>query len=272
MFELSALLQAFILGVIQGITEFVPVSSSAHLVLLPYFGNFEYLGKTFDVALHGGTLLALFLAMPCEIKKVCHGLLDFLRGRPSEDPYARLGPYIIAASVPAAAAGFFLEYKAEAWFHSPLSIAVMLSLFGILLYLSDKAGSRLSLGKCRLKNIMAVGFAQVLALVPGVSRSGITMTASRLIGLPRGEAVRLSFLLGVPVIGGAFAVKLCKGFDLPDPHVLPLYIVGISASLVSGMLACRFMLEASERLTFKPFALYRVILGIAIACMFFWHA
>ena len=103
MFELSALLQAFILGVIQGITEFVPVSSSAHLVLLPYFGNFEYLGKTFDVALHGGTLLALFLAMSCEIKKACCGIWDFVRGRQSEDPYARLGPYIIAASVPAAA-------------------------------------------------------------------------------------------------------------------------------------------------------------------------
>ena len=148
----------------------------------------------------------------------------------------------------------------------------MLAVFGILLYFSDKAAPHLSLGKCRLKNIMAVGFAQVLALIPGVSRSGITMTASRLIGLPRGEAVRLSFLLGIPIICGAFAVKLCKGFDLPDPHILPLYIVGILASLVSGMLACRFMLEASDRLTFKPFAIYRVILGIAIVCMFFGHA
>lgn len=272
MFELSALLQAFILGVIQGITEFIPVSSSAHLVLLPYFGNFEYFGKTFDVALHGGTLLALFLTMSCEIKKVFSGLWAFLRGRKSEDTYARLGPYILAATVPAAVAGFFLEYKAEALFHNPLSIAVMLAVFGILLFFSDKAAPHLALGECRLKSIMAVGFAQVLALVPGVSRSGITMTASRLIGFSRGEAVRLSFLLGIPVIGGAFAVKLCKGFDLPDPQALPLYIAGILASLVSGMLACRFMLEASERLTFKPFAIYRVFLGIAIICMFFGRA
>jgi undecaprenyl-diphosphatase len=198
------ILQAVILGLAQGLGEFLPISSSAHLVLIPWLLRWTDPGLTFDVALHVGTLVAVVLYFWKDWwQLIIKGFTDVRSVK------GRLFWYLVVATVPGAIAGFLLEKKAETLFRSPLLIAIMLILMGIFLYWSDHRSSKnMEMNNITFRTSLLIGISQALAIIPGVSRSGITMSTGLLMGLTREGAARFSFLLSTPIIFGAAVVKL----------------------------------------------------------------
>ncbi|MFA6092927.1 MAG: undecaprenyl-diphosphate phosphatase [Elusimicrobiota bacterium] len=252
--------QAMVYGVLQGLTEFLPVSSSAHLSLLPWVLGWKDPGLAFDVALHAGTLAAVLLYFRKDWARLA---ADFLQGPFSDQ--ARSARLIILASVPAAAAGLFFEKQAETVFRSPWVSAAMLALFGLLLGWADRrACARRDLSALDWPRALAVGVAQALAIVPGVSRSGATITAGLFLGLSREDAARFSFLLSAPIILGACLRKLpLLARSIGEPAVL----CALAASALSGLLAIEWLLRLSRRIGYAPFAVYRILLAAVIAIL-----
>ena len=257
-------LQAALLGALQGFTEFLPISSSAHLYVVPTLLGWSYAGLAFDVALHWGTLLALLLAFGRDWFALARAAIagPLPERRIARATWAKL----VAASVPAAVAGLLLEEHAEVLLRSLPLQAAMLALFGFLLWWVDRSrpsapapSSPLELpglGICLL-----VGSAQALALVPGVSRSGVTITAGRAFGLGRVEAARLSFLLATPITFGAGLVELRHlSPDLP----LSTLGIGIATAALTGFLAIRGLLRWLNRAGFGVFFAYRALLALLI--------
>lgn len=243
--------QAALLGVVQGLTEFLPVSSSAHLRLIPELAGWPYLGKGFDVALHGGTLLALLAYFRSDFRR-------FLPGPEPDVAARRLLGQLCLASVPVALVGFFLEKLLESHFQDTLSIAFWLALVAIFMVLADRgprATQALSWRQCLL-----IGCAQVLALFPGASRSGTTLAAARLCGLDRAQAARFCFLLGFPVILGATLYKLLR----MEPMPLEVLLSGMSMAALSGFWAIHLCLRWLPRWGLWPFALYRLALALGL--------
>jgi undecaprenyl-diphosphatase len=197
-------LQAAILGLVQGLGEFLPISSSAHLVLIPWLFKWNDPGLTFDIALHIGTLIAVAIYFWKDwLRLVTKGLTDV---RSTE---GRLFWYLVAASIPGAIVGFLLEKKAETIFREPILIATMLILLGVLLYWADrKSAKNIEINRITFRTSFFIGLSQALAIIPRVSRSGITMTMGLLMGLTREGAAKFSFLLSAPIILGAALVKL----------------------------------------------------------------
>jgi undecaprenyl-diphosphatase len=252
-------LQAILLGLVQGLGEFLPISSSAHLVLVPWLFRWPDPGLTFDIALHIGTLVAVTIYFWRDwITLLIQGL-----GNPKSRE-GRLFWYLVAASIPGAAAGFFLETKAETVFREPLLIASMLILMGILLYWADRRGpKRTNEGNISLGASLLIGISQALAIIPGVSRAGVTMTAGLMTGLTREGAARFSFLLSTPIIFGAALVKL--------PHVIANpagitsdFIVGMLVSCITGIASIGFLLRYVLTKDFLPFVWYRFALGVVV--------
>ena len=205
--------QAVILGAVQGLTEFLPVSSSGHLILVPSILGWDIQDITFDAVLHLATLAAIFVGLWPEIHKIVHGLKT-----PKTDPWGRLGWMIVAATLPAIV-GFFFEDFIETALRQTWIVAVSLAFWGVLLILADrlmKKGGEAHVERTGLKRAMIVGCFQALALIPGTSRSGVTITAGLFAGLSRETATRFSFLLGIPAIaaGGALAVDRVEPFGL----------------------------------------------------------
>lgn len=258
--------QAVLLGLVQGLTEFLPVSSSAHLVLVPDLGGLPYFGKAFDVALHGGTLLALLLAMPDEARAMVRVLPGLLAERRLPgDPLERLALLALLGALPAAAVGLVLERRVEELFHALPLVAVMLAAFGLLMGLVDhRAGRHRELAQVGLREALLVGLAQALALVPGVSRSGATLTAARALGVGREDAARLSFLFALPVLGGATVLKALRGFELPGPELAGPLVAGVAAAAASGMLSLTLLRRLLRTGSLAPFAVYRVVVGLAL--------
>jgi undecaprenyl-diphosphatase len=257
-------LQAAVLGAIQGLTEFLPISSSAHLYVVPTLLGWPYAGVAFDVALHWGTLLALVAAFWRDWWNLGRAAVA---GTTEERTQARSTWLKLAiASVPAAIVGVLLEPHAESWLRSLPLQATMLAVFGLLLWWVDRArpsgpapSSLLALpswGICLL-----VGSAQALALVPGVSRSGVTITAGRAVALHRVEAARLSFLLATPITFGAGLLEL-RHVSPELPVSTLLLAVGVAA--VTGFVAIRGLLRWLARGGFGVFFAYRVLLAVAI--------
>lgn len=254
-------LQAATLGVIQGLTEFLPVSSSAHLYVIPELLGWSYGGLSFDVALHMGTLLALVGAFWRDWWALVRGVFD-------RDPGPRRAAWITwlklaAGSVPAVIAGLLLEKVASTHLRALPLQAVMLALFGLLLWWVDRqsptrAGTGFPPG---WGTTLAVGAAQAVALVPGVSRSGVTMTAGRAAGLSRVEAARFSFLLGTPITFGAGLLELRHMAEGPPPA---LVAIGIVTSAVVGFLAIRVLMRWLGRAGFGAFCVYRIAFAIVI--------
>jgi len=253
------ILQAVILGLAQGLGEFLPISSSAHLILVPWLFKWTDPGLTFDVALHIGTLVAVVTYFWKDWwQLIIKGFIDVRSVK------GRLFWYLVAASVPGAIGGFLLEKKAETIFRSPILIAMMLILMGIFLYWAD----RRSVKKIEINNItfgtsILIGISQALAIVPGVSRSGITMTTGLLMGVTREGAARFSFLLSTPIIFGAAMVKL--------PHVISNssvitvnFAIGMLVSCATGIISIGFLLRYVQTKDFLPFAWYRFILGALV--------
>jgi len=264
-------LEALLLGVVQGLTEFLPISSSGHLILVPWLQDYTFLqehpefNKTFDVALHAGTLIAAIAYFRVEVVVLIRGFIQAARQRAIETQEQRLSVAIAIGTVPAVIAGglgasFIDEHLGEPWM-----IALQLILFGFLLGVADKMPQRRNLEDTGLRDGWYVGLAQVLALAPGTSRSGITITAARWLGLDRDSAARFSFLLLIPAVAGATVYKAYESIHegLPDGVAGPM-IVGTIAAAVSGYLAIAWLLRLLRTTSYRPFVLYRYVVGIGI--------
>lgn len=261
-----SILDAVLLGLLQALGEFLPISSSAHLALLPYFRGQAYQGLAFDVLLHAATLLAVLLYFWTDWwMLIKHGLTN------PRKPEGRMLWYLAAATIPAGVAGFFLNDWAETTFRNPLLIAACLMFFAVLLWLADKQTSAekgdISIFTVPFTTVFLIGCAQALALLPGVSRSGITITAALFLGLSRQASARLSFLLSTPIIAGAAVLQLThlNWADINAPLVWGFISAFIGALFVIGGLM-RYIKTHS----FNVFVYYRLLLGTCIIAFYFW--
>ncbi|MBU6315757.1 MAG: undecaprenyl-diphosphate phosphatase [Acidobacteria bacterium] len=265
------IIHAIVLGLVQGLAEFLPISSSGHLLLVPWlFGWNDFaepsVEKAFDVALHLGTLVAVVAYFRRDlVVYVREGLrLVRHRGRPAS-PEGRLAWLLVLSSVPAAIVGAVGEKFIDEKLGTPGMIAASLVVFGLLLLWADQKQGNRTLADYGPADAVKVGLAQVLALNPGTSRSGITMTAGRLLGLDRDSAARASFLMAIPVTSGAVAFKMLKLFKdgIPDGLGVPM-IVGIITSGISGWVAVWGTLRLVRTRTFTPFVVYRIALALLV--------
>lgn len=262
------LVQIILLALIQGLTEFLPVSSSAHLILLPRLAGWADQGLAFDVAVHLGTLGAVVLYFRRELVPMGRDwFASFVTRKPTRD--AKLAWAIILGTIPAGVAGIFLHDKIELHLRSPLVIATATIVFGIMLWLADRqrAHNR-SEYDLNFIDILIIGLAQALALIPGTSRSGITITAALFLGLNRQSSARYSFLLSIPIIAAAGLLQTTKlmqqstGVDW-GAMLLAMVIAGGSAYLI-----IHYFLKMIARLSMLPFVLYRLLLGGFILFLF----
>jgi undecaprenyl-diphosphatase len=264
--------QALFLGILQGLTEFLPISSSAHLILLPWFfrwNNPLVDSLTFDVALHAGTLLAILWYFWRDWVQLLRGFFRILVRRKVEDFQERLLVYIILSTIPAAVAGFLLEKMIEGSFRNPALIILPLTLVSFLMiYAERRPHSSQALERLTLKDSLIIGFAQALALLPGVSRSGITITTGLLRGYRREAATRFSFLLSTPAIAGAALLHLGH---LPKEMASdwPIFAAGFASSGVIGYLAIAFLMRYLRQHTLNAFAGYRLALAAAVILWIF---
>lgn len=261
------LFHAAVLGALQGFAEVLPISSSAHLILVPWLFKWPESGLTFDVALHLGTFLALALYFWREIIEMVVSSFDAILSRRLNTAARRLPFLIIAATVPAAIVGKLLEHQVEAVFRAnQLLIASFLIGFGLLLSLADMMGrKRMILADIKPASALTIGLMQCLALIPGVSRSGITITAGLMLGFTRESAARFSFLMSLPIVAGAALLKSIQLFKhgIPVGEGLPM-LVGISFSAVTGYISVAFLLRFVQKRSLAPFVWYRVIVGIGL--------
>ena len=269
------LYQAIVLAVIQGLTEFLPVSSTAHLALFPWFAGWTDPGLTFDVALHAGTLVAVLLyfwKMWLNMLRAAAGLGP--KGDPKTAENRRLFWYMVIATVPGAIAGYLFEAKAEDEFRTPLIIGCALVLVALVMWAGERAasGRENSLGQVTLADSIWIGAAQALAVVPGVSRSGITMSAGLFRGLDRETDARFSFLLSTPIIAGAV---LKKGMELRHSGVAPdmrlPMVAGVVVSGLVGWAVIAWLIRYLSRHTFKAFVIYRLALGALVLGWYFFR-
>lgn len=245
---------AAVLGAVQGLAEFLPISSSAHLALAPRLLGWEDQGLAFDVALHMGTLAAL---LACFWRDWLALARDGLRRVDSEE--RRLFDGMVLGTVPAGLAGLALAEQAETVFRDPARIALTLAAFGVLMGWADRVGRKeRAVAGAGLKDIVLIGLAQALALVPGVSRSGVTLTAALLLGFDRVSAARISFLLAVPITAAAGLHELPKALPYADE---PAFWTGIAVSGLVGTAAIKGLLRLLAGRGLMPFAVYRVALG-----------
>jgi undecaprenyl-diphosphatase len=265
--------QALALGIVQGLTELLPISSSGHLILVPWLADWRYLetndefNQTFDVALHFGTLVAVAAYFRREIGRLIAAWLRSVRRRRVEAPDERLAWVVAIATVPAAAVGAAGEGLIAEHLGEPWQIAIFLAVFGIVLWLADRRPQRRELTDVRYGEALAVGFAQALALAPGVSRSGITISAARFLGLDRDAAARLSFLLLVPIVFGATLLEGVTSIvlgDLPAGWGGP-FLVGVLAAAASGLVAIDILLGYVRRHDYSVFVLYRLAVAMLVA-------
>lgn len=259
---------SLILGIVQGLTEFLPVSSSAHLIVVPWLFGWADPGLAFDVGLHWGTLAAVTAYFWKDLLSLALGALRFLKGdRTSSE--GRLALFLVLGSVPAAAAGFLLRHAAESTLRNPVLIVCTLSGMGLVLWAAERFfHHEKDLNSMDAKNAFGIGCAQALALVPGVSRSGATISAALALGLSRAEAARFSFLLSVPVTFGAGLLEI--------PHMKALantqsFWIGCISAAVSGYAAIGFLLRYVQTKSYAPFVVYRFLLAAAILLTLLWR-
>lgn len=265
-----SILQALVLGIIQGVGEFLPISSSGHLVVVPYIFGWDYQGLNFDIALHFGTLLAIIIYFWKDWSKIiADGISQSQPKKDGGNNQRSLLWIILVASIPAAIAGYALENMAEHALRNPLLIASSLALFGIILWLVDYINT----GEKKIDKIgylqgFIIGIGQALAILPGVSRSGSTSTFGMLLNLDRESATRFSFILAVPIMLGAFALSL-KSFD---PEILNVsFLVAIITSAAFGFLSIKFLLRYIAKHGFFWFAVYRIALAALIVFIYYFR-
>jgi undecaprenyl-diphosphatase len=264
--------QAFVLGITQGLTELLPISSSGHLILVPWLANWHYLenhtdfNKTFDVALHLGTLVAVVVYFWADVVRYVGAWFVSVRRRAITTTDERIAWWIFAATIPTAIAGAAGEETIESKLGQPYQIAIFLAVFGVLLWLADRQPQQKRIGELGFWTAFAVGISQILALMPGVSRSGITITTGRFAKLDRDAAARFAFLLLIPIVFGAVVYKGVKHVilnPLPAGSVGP-FVVGTLAAAGVGLVAIDLLLGYVRRRDYSPFVVYRLLAAAAI--------
>lgn len=259
------ILQAIILGIVQGAGEFLPVSSSGHLVALPQVLGWEDPGLAFDIALHWGTLIAVLVYFWRDwVLLVRSGLTG------ARNLEGKMFWYLLAATVPGAVFGYLLEHAVENQFRNILLVGIALIVMGAILYVADRFGRRnVPFEHINFKQSLAIGFSQALAIIPGVSRSGATITCARALGIDRVSAARFSFLLSTPIILGSAALPLHKmareGFHFPPGY----FIAGMVVSALVGLLSIKFLLNYLKRSDLRIFVWYRFLFGGMLILFYF---
>lgn len=260
--------QAFILAFVQGVTEFLPVSSSGHLILLPKILGWQDQGLAFDVAVHVGTLLAVLIYFWHDVRLIISESLQHLFGG-QETEHSRLGGHVIIATIPVGVVGLFLGDVIESNLRSPQFIAMAMILFAPLLWWVDKNNRQIkALSDLTLILAIFIGCAQAIALLPGVSRSGMTIIAALLLGLNRDSAARFSFLMAIPVIMLAGGLK---AFTLLQTEVLvqwDMLMIGAAVSFVVALACIHWFLSYIRQFSMLPFSIYLVLLGLFVLALY----
>jgi undecaprenyl-diphosphatase len=265
--------QAIVLGIVQGLAEFLPISSSAHLILVPWLFGWEDPGLAFDVALHWGTLVAVLVVFWRDwIRLIRAGVQSILERRIGDDPDRRLFWALVVSAIPAAVVGKLLNTWAEETLRAPLLIAATMAVMGIALGVADRYGSkRLTEGQVRIPEAIGIGVAQAFALVPGVSRSGSTISVGLVFGFTREAIARFSFLMSTPIIFGAGVLKLPKmlrEMHAGTSHVSGAALVaGLVASAVVGVIVIRWLLAWVRTRTYDVFVVYRLLVAVLIVVL-----
>jgi undecaprenyl-diphosphatase len=261
-------LQDILLGILQGLGEFLPISSSAHLILVPWLLGWPEHSLAFDVALHVGTLVAVLVFFAADWIRLFRGAIEgALRGNPFANPEGRLLGLLVLATIPGGIAGLLLEKWADTALRAPVLVATALAAMGLLLLVADRAATGGSpLSSMSVSDALLIGISQAFAVIPGVSRSGITISAALFLRYPREEAARFSFLLSTPIILGAAAVKVPHLLRSGDPSGV---LLGVVASAVVGLLAIGFLLSYVRTRTYVPFAVYRFLLAALVLAVAF---
>ena len=261
------IIQVIILALVQGLTEFLPISSSAHLILVPIISDWPDQGLAFDVAVHAGTLTAVVIYFRKELVKMFVEWLGSLRGKHTPD--SRLAWAVLLGTIPVGLAGLLFKDIISDHLRTPMVIAVTTIFFGILLWLADR-NKNLNRDEHSLqwKDVLIIGVAQAIALIPGTSRSGITITAALMLGLTRQSAARFSFLLSIPVIvlaGGLSTLEYVQVASVTDINYL---MMGAMISAISAYACIHFFLKLLEKISMMPFVIYRMVLGVVLLLLF----
>jgi undecaprenyl-diphosphatase len=259
---------SIIFGLVQGATEFLPVSSSGHLVILHSLLPLPLSDAlAFDIALHLATLLAVVWVLRSDIARIAVGWFNSFFGERAE---GRIGWLLIFATIPAGVLGYFFEKTVEEVFRNPLSVAFMLFVVGLLfIYTEAKARQEQNINDINFSGAGFIGLAQALALIPGTSRSGITIIAGMTLGLKRSEAMRFSFLLSIPIILGASLKNFPVFFNSLDSNNIPLVILAFISAFISAFIAVKFLLKFASSVKLNIFAYYRFILALIIV-VYWW--
>ncbi len=255
---MNVYIQALILGIVQGLTELLPISSSAHLNIIPWIFNWDGLSDSFDVALHFGTLLAIGLFFFKDWIELIKGGFNLVIKK-EKSTEGRMFWYIVLATIPGGLIGFLLDHFLEDKLKTPLIIATALIVMGIVLYFVDKkCKSKITYEKMGLKETFLIGLSQALAFIPGVSRSGVTMTMGRILKVDRESAARYSFMLSAPIVLAATIFKFSS-------FILNLqFFIGVISSFLVGVGVIKFLMQYLKKGSFKIFAIYRVVAGLLI--------
>jgi undecaprenyl-diphosphatase len=263
-------LDAIFLGLVQGITEFLPISSSGHLALLEHYLKVPGSGLGFDILLHLGTLAALVAYFGRDWLAMGRALV---RPSPQNQGERYLFLYLVVATIPGGLAGLLLEKKAETLFREPLHIALLLRSVGLLLLLGEKvARHHRGFERLTIFDAVLIGLSQALAIMPGVSRSGITMTCALFLGFKREAAARFSFLLATPIIAGAGLHHIPHWLKAPPEDLSKTAAaLGFLAALISSYLTIKYFLRFLQRHTFKPFAYYRLLVAALVLALVYFH-
>lgn len=269
-----SIVQAIVLGVVQGLSEFLPISSSGHLIVVPWLFGWDALSGqpriklAFDVALHAGTFVGALVYFRRDVARLASaGLRSLARRRVDrDDEDERLAWLLVVASLPAAMIGVALDQVIDGRYGPEWLIGVMLIVFGVALAWADRLPERRAVDEVVVRDALLMGIAQALALQPGVSRSGATISMGRWLGLQRDAAARFSFLMSLPIIGGAAiytALDVARSGGLPARFEAP-FAWGVAASAVTGFAAVWWLLRLVRTRTFAPFVVYRIVAGLVV--------
>ncbi len=260
------IIQGIILGIVQGLTELLPISSSAHLFLIPWIFSWD-IPESFDVALHFGTLLAIGIFFFKDWIELIKGGYNFVVKK-KKTTEGRMFWYIVIATLPGGIIGFVLDKYAENLLTKPMIIAIALIVMGIILYLVDRfAKKQTDYKDMNFRQTFLIGLSQSLAFIPGVSRSGVTMTAGRALGVKREAVAKYSFMLSAPIVLAATVFKLkdfIEYFLIADMTGIIAFAMGVIMSFIVGIIVIKFLLDYLKKGSFKVFAIYRIIIGIIV--------
>jgi undecaprenyl-diphosphatase len=259
------LLHLFLVAVIQGLTEFLPVSSSAHLILLPNLAGLEDQGQTIDVAVHVGTLVAVMMYFWADIRSAILGVPRLITGK-TDTEGARLALLLVVASVPVVAFGLVLHMTGlDAEMRSIKVIGWAMLLFGLLLYWADQAGATHKTDRdWSLQDAMVMGVWQAVALIPGTSRAGITITGARFMGYNRRDSAKLAMLMSIPTIAASGALLGFESLLKADTAILRDALIAAVLACVAALLALSLMMRLLRSVSYTPYVIYRIVLGVVL--------